>query len=101
MFFGTIFYWTCFAVALLAAYLVCFCLCKVDDNGKKTDERIYVPRIVYPLAFAVSFVPILNIVIGAVVIIIAIVAYYVNEDFYFKSWLLEKPGKKEEEKKKE
>ena len=96
MFVGTTIYWCFVAVALLAAYLVCFCLCKVDKKGNKTDERIYVPRIVYPLTLAISFVPILNIILGAVVIIIAIIAYYANDDFYFKSWLMDSPGKKKQ-----
>jgi predicted benzoate:H+ symporter BenE len=92
-----IFYWTDVALALYAAYLVCFCLYKVDLFGNKTDERIYVPRIVYLLALGISFVPILNAVCALLVIGIAIVAYYNGEDWYFKSWLLERPGDKKKE----
>ena len=95
---SSVFYWLSVAIALYAGYLLGFCLYKVDGRGRyarKTDERIYVPRIVYPLAVAVSFVPILNIILGMLVIIAAIFAYYINEDFYFRSWLFEKPKQRE------
>lgn len=84
-------YWIWVAVSLYAAYLLCFCMYKVDKDGKKTDERITVPRIFYLLTLVVSFVPIANIIFGVFVIVMSIVLCYGNEDFYFKSWLLEKP----------
>ena len=92
---NSLFYWFTVAICLFAAYLVCFCLCKVDEKHNKTDERILVPRILYPLTVAVSFVPLLNLVLGMLVIIAAIFAYYINEDFYFRSWLFEKPKQRE------
>ncbi len=97
----SIYYWIWVAVSLYAAYLVCFCLYKVNYIGEKTDERIYLPRIMYPLAFALSFVPVANIICGLIVFALAFIAYYISEDFYFKSWLFDAPGKKVEKEEKD
>lgn len=94
-------YWIWVVVCLYATYLVCCCLYKVDAEGNKTDERIYVPRIVYLAMAAISFAPVANIIVGAVVVGLSIVMYYVNEDFYVKTWLLDKPNQKEKQKGKE
>ncbi len=101
MFTFSIFYWSSVVASLYAAYLICFCLCKVDERGNKTDERIAVPRILYLLTFAVSFLPLLNLLFGTIVIVISVIAYYVSEGFYFKTWLLDKPNQKEKQKEKE
>ena len=93
---GSVIYWIFTAVSLYAAYLICFCMRRIDDRGIKTNERMDIPRILYLLTVVVSFVPVVNIIFGVVVIVIAIIAYYIEEDFYFKSWLFEKSEKKEE-----
>ena len=95
---GSVIYWIFTAVSLYAAYLICFCMRRVDDRGIKTNERIDIPRILYLLTVVVSFVPVVNIIFGAVVIVIAIIAYYLEEDFYFKSWLFERYGDENEDK---
>ena len=94
---GSVIYWIGLAASLYAAYLICFCLCEIDSSGNKTDNHIAVPRILYLLTFAVSFVPIVNFLFGIVVIIVSIIANYQEEDWYFKSWLLDKPKQKDPE----
>lgn len=96
---GSISYWFWVALCLYAAYLLCFCVYKIDGKGNRTDERIYAPRIVYLAAAVASFAPIVNIVVSCLVIIIAVAACYVNQDFYFKSWLFNKPGQEEDKEK--
>ena len=90
-----IFYLCSTALALYAAYLVLFRVRKVKGNGERTDEGFTFPRIAYLLLPAACFIPILNFMFGMVTVSLATYANYVNDVFYFRSWLLDKPERKE------
>ena len=94
----SVYYWLWVALSLYASYLVCFCLYMIDDDGNKTEQRIPLPRICYLLGFAGSFIPLWNIIFGCTVMAVAIIAYFTEEGFYFKTWLLDKPKDKKTKK---
>ncbi len=98
---STIFYLLSVLLSLYCAYLVAFRTYKMKYSietrkYEPTDERFAYPRVVYILIIALSFVPIVNVVLSIALFVMSFAGR--NEgNFYVKSWLLEKPEKKEKE----
>lgn len=98
-----IFYLVSVAVSLYAAWLFSFRTYRmkyVNGDYRPTDERIVYPRVIYLLAFSVSFLPVVNTMIAVVFVIAAMVGRSCGY-FCVKSWLLEEPGQKEKDDEKE
>ena len=78
-------------ISLYAAYLLAFRLYKVDYRGDLAG-RVVFPRIVYMVALATAFVPMLN---TAFVIVFMIFLMINSDEYRVKSWLFEKPKMKD------
>lgn len=91
---GQLFYLLSLPFPLYVAYLATFCTYKTDIYGKPTDERLVFPRIAYVFILMVAFVPLVNI---AAAIAFIIYPWFCSDEYYIKSWLLEKPGQKKKE----
>ena len=96
---STIFYLLSVLLSLYCAYLAAFRTYEMKFDASKgdyvtTDERISYPRLIYILLIALSFAPIVNVMLCIVFFVLSLVGRSVG-DFYVKSWLLDRPEDKE------
>jgi hypothetical protein len=88
-----IFYVCSVLISLYSFYLLVF---KTYETKlwKKTEKRIVMLNIIYVVLFAITFLPILNLVF----ILVFYIAVLIDDkdNFMVDSWLFKKPGQKEE-----